>query len=286
MRHAEIARTFDEIVAFAEVERFLDTPVKRYSSGMYVRLAFSVAAHLDPEILIVDEVLAVGDAQFQRKCLGKMQSILTKEGRTILFVSHNLSLIRTLCNRAIILKGGQIMANGETEPVVSEYIEMTENASGGDLATRTDRKGEGKIRATKFEALSGDGEGTRLFTGHSVRFVVRVNHYLPEANCILLINTDKIATPIASFNSQFVAPQDGTNDLDYPAFVCEIPELPLVAGRYRVGIQLHIGGIAQDEILNVCQLEVERSNFQNRPPAPWGGMGDVNVPHRWLLPPH
>jgi len=286
MRHAETKKRFDEIVDFAEVERFLDTPVKRYSSGMYVKLGFSVAAHLNPEILIVDEVLAVGDAQFQRKCINKMQSILTGEGRTILFVSHNLSLIRTLCNRAIILKGGQLIADGDTETVVNQYTEMTENTSGGDLATRTDRKGEGKLRATKFEAVSMDGEGTRLFTGHPVRFVVHVNHYLPEANCILLINTDKIPTPIASFNSSFVAPQDGVNNLDYPAFVCEIPELPLVAGRYKLGIQLHIGGVAQDEILNVCHIEVERSNFQERPPTPWGGMGDVLVPHRWLLPPH
>jgi lipopolysaccharide transport system ATP-binding protein len=120
MTRAEISRKFDEIVAFSEVEEFLDTPVKRYSSGMYVRLAFSVAAHLDPEILIVDEVLAVGDAAFQRKCLGKMGSF-AESGRTVLFVSHNLDAARSLCQRAVWLKDGKIQMNGEVGEVIDAY---------------------------------------------------------------------------------------------------------------------------------------------------------------------
>ena len=110
MTRAEIRRKFDEIVAFAEVEKFLDTPVKRYSSGMYVRLAFAVAAHLEPEILVVDEVLAVGDAEFQKKCLGKMNSVATVEGRTVLFVSHNMAVVQHLCERVILLKNGVLLA--------------------------------------------------------------------------------------------------------------------------------------------------------------------------------
>jgi len=121
MANAEIRRKFDEIVAFSEVERFLDTPVKHYSSGMYVRLAFSVAAHLEPEILIVDEVLAVGDAEFQRKCMGKMESA-TRDGRTILFVSHNMNAIRRLCNNAILLDGGRVEAIGSSEEVCHRYL--------------------------------------------------------------------------------------------------------------------------------------------------------------------
>jgi lipopolysaccharide transport system ATP-binding protein len=121
MSKAEIKRKFDEIVNFAEVEKFLDTPVKRYSSGMYVRLAFAVAAHLEPEILIVDEVLAVGDAQFQKKCLGKMEDI-GKEGRTILFVSHNLRAVQALCNKTILLNSGQLERQGDTQFVVNEYL--------------------------------------------------------------------------------------------------------------------------------------------------------------------
>jgi lipopolysaccharide transport system ATP-binding protein len=123
MTRAEITRKFDEIVAFAEVERFLDTPVKRYSSGMYVRLAFAVAAHLEPEILIVDEVLAVGDIEFQKKCLGNMQDAASKQGRTILFVSHNMSAIQSLTTRAVILSGGRIIFDGDTPHAIAKYTE-------------------------------------------------------------------------------------------------------------------------------------------------------------------
>jgi lipopolysaccharide transport system ATP-binding protein len=122
MRRGEVDRKFDEIVSFAEVEKFLETPVKRYSSGMYVRLAFAVAAHLEPEILLVDEVLAVGDAAFQKKCLGKMGDVAT-EGRTILFVSHNMVAVKNLCQRAILLGGGRVIENGETDRVIARYLD-------------------------------------------------------------------------------------------------------------------------------------------------------------------
>jgi len=122
MRRAEIDRKFDEIVAFAETEKFIDTPVKRYSSGMYVRLAFAVAAHLEPEILIVDEVLAVGDTQFQKKCLGKLQDVSTGRGRTVLFVSHNMDAIRRLCSRCLLLEHGQLIAYGNTASIVTQYL--------------------------------------------------------------------------------------------------------------------------------------------------------------------
>jgi len=122
MSRTEIKRKFDEIVDFSGVEKFLDTPVKRYSSGMYVRLAFSVAAHLEPEILLVDEVLAVGDEEFQKKCLGKMKDVSTDEGRTVLFVSHNMGIIAQLCNKAILLNKGMLEISGETNTVVDQYI--------------------------------------------------------------------------------------------------------------------------------------------------------------------
>jgi lipopolysaccharide transport system ATP-binding protein len=125
MGRMEIKNKFDEIVAFAEVEKFLDTPVKRYSSGMYVRLAFAVAAHLEPEILIVDEVLAVGDAQFQKKCLGKIEDVSKNEGRTVLFVSHNMNVIKSLCNRAILLHNGRLIDNGSATDLVKKYLEAS-----------------------------------------------------------------------------------------------------------------------------------------------------------------
>ena len=123
MRKAEIDRKFDEIVAFSEIEEFLDTPVKRYSSGMYVRLAFAVAAHLEPEILIVDEVLAVGDYAFQRKCLGKMQDVATGDGRTILFVSHNMAALAQLCERGILLEHGTVSTVGSIRDVIEDYLQ-------------------------------------------------------------------------------------------------------------------------------------------------------------------
>jgi lipopolysaccharide transport system ATP-binding protein len=129
MTRAEIRRKFDEIVAFSEVEQFLDTPVKRYSSGMYVRLAFAVAAHLEPEILVVDEVLAVGDAQFQKKCLGKMRDVSTKEGRTVLFVSHNMVAVQTLCRRALMLAGGKMIVDDAVAPVVVRYLREVQGPS-------------------------------------------------------------------------------------------------------------------------------------------------------------
>jgi lipopolysaccharide transport system ATP-binding protein len=132
MNRAEIRRKFDEIVAFAEVEKFLDTPVKRYSSGMYVRLAFAIAAHLDPEILLIDEVLVVGDTEFQKKCLGKMEDVTTKEGRTVIFVSHNLGAIAQLCSNTIWLDAGVIRVAGKSSSVVTQYL--TADARRGEIA--------------------------------------------------------------------------------------------------------------------------------------------------------
>jgi lipopolysaccharide transport system ATP-binding protein len=133
MRRTEIQRKFDEIVAFAEVEQFLDTPVKRYSSGMYVRLAFAVAAHLEPDILIIDEVLAVGDAQFQKKCLGKMEEVSQTQGRTILFVSHNMGAVSQLCNRALLLDRGEVVAHDGVEMVVAKYLNSGATAGSRQL---------------------------------------------------------------------------------------------------------------------------------------------------------
>src|SRR6266513_536252 len=150
MSRVEIKAKFDEIAAFAEVEQFLDTPVKRFSSGMYVRLAFAVAAHLEPEILIVDEVLAVGDAQFQKKCLGKMQDVST-QGRTILFVSHNMSIVQRLCERAIILQRGSLVISGPSAKVVPHYLRQLSRRGPLPLDTRRDREGSGMLRFISVE---------------------------------------------------------------------------------------------------------------------------------------
>jgi len=156
MAHAEIAKKFDQIVDFSEIEDFLDTPVKRYSSGMYIRLAFAVAAHLDPEVLIVDEVLAVGDAAFQKKCLGKMEN-LAQSGRTVLFVSHNMDAVRTLCERAILFEEGRIRADGDVESVVEEYFGRFSDGSGPRL------RGAYGLAIEKVVLKNNKGQETREF---------------------------------------------------------------------------------------------------------------------------
>lgn len=150
MTKREITARLDEIIDFAGVERYIDTPVKRYSSGMTVRLGFAIAVHLDPEILVVDEVLAVGDAEFQKKAIGKMQDVSRGEGRTVLFVSHNMASIKQLCNNGVLLKNGTVEFIGKIDDVVNQYLQ-TENQIGVDLRNRTDREGNGKF---KFQAIT------------------------------------------------------------------------------------------------------------------------------------
>jgi lipopolysaccharide transport system ATP-binding protein len=157
MSRAEVRRKFDEIVAFAEVEKFLDTPVKRYSSGMYVRLAFAVAAHLEPEILIIDEVLAVGDAEFQKKCLGKMDDVSRREGRTVLFVSHNMVAVRSLCRRALMISKGRLVADGPSATVVTRYLESAQDgAPDAYWPDKTIAPGTDKLRIKRVQVLAND----------------------------------------------------------------------------------------------------------------------------------
>lgn len=164
MTRTEIQRKFDEIVAFAEIEKFLDTPVKRYSSGMYVRLAFAVAAHLEPEILLVDEVLAVGDAEFQKKCLGKMDEVATEDGRTILFVSHNMGAIKRLCPQTLYLRQGHLERFGQTEQVIAEYISQGLAAQGQVIWEETDPGvGDNHVRLYGLAMRNQAGEATSDF---------------------------------------------------------------------------------------------------------------------------
>jgi lipopolysaccharide transport system ATP-binding protein len=167
MTGAEIKRKFDEIVAFAEVERFLDTPVKRYSTGMFVRLAFAVAAHLEPEILIVDEVLAVGDAEFQKKCLGKMEAV-SKGGRTVLFVSHNATAVRALCNRGIWLDKGRLVKIGTANDIIDAYLARATPQNGdGDFSSGA-LKGDGGVQLLSYRVANGTNGGGVLFTNQDL----------------------------------------------------------------------------------------------------------------------
>ena len=178
MARAEIRRKFDEIVAFAEVERFLDTPVKRYSSGMHVRLAFSVAAHLEPDILIVDEVLAVGDASFQEKCIGKMNTVAKFDGRTVLFVSHNMSVVQHLCSRAVLMRTGRLAGSGQTSSIVATYLSDVRKESRISLVDWTDRITTGEARITKLE-VGDDAAGNHVAFGEDFRFRIHATFNEP-----------------------------------------------------------------------------------------------------------
>jgi len=165
MRKAEIKAKFDEIVTFAGVERYIDTPVKRYSSGMYIRLAFAVAAHLDPDILIIDEVLAVGDSEFQNKCIGKMKDV-SQAGRTVLFVSHNMGAVSDLCTRAILLNKGKLVLDAPVDIAIKEYVQQNMQIKLGDKASLTDstvRRGNGEVRYSEIKVLNSKGEESNNF---------------------------------------------------------------------------------------------------------------------------
>jgi energy-coupling factor transporter ATP-binding protein EcfA2 len=239
MRRAEIARKFDEIVAFAEIEKFLDTPVKRYSSGMYVRLAFAVAAHLEPEILVVDEVLAVGDLAFQKKCLGKMGDV-ARGGRTVLFVSHNMHAIQRLCTSCIMLEAGQLATYGSTADVVARYLATGTTTvspmSWIDL-TRMSRTGTGRVRfegiqygsddeSVGFQPYSNGPLDVALdITSDSSRTVETIAVTIYDEHGTKLVNVDTL------LHGQGLALQKGRNVVRV-----RIRELHLNPGVYVLGL--------------------------------------------------
>jgi lipopolysaccharide transport system ATP-binding protein len=290
MNKAHIDRQFDSIVDFAEVEKFIDTPVKHYSSGMYLRLAFAVAAHLEPEILIVDEVLAVGDAVFQKKCLGKMGEI-GRQGRTVLFVSHNMTAVRSLCSRAILLKQGQVDKSGAVEDVVRAYLMVNaDETSSATFEERPDRSGTGSVRAVSFEATARNGTGSEpARTGgpadFSVGYVVRQERPVRKLYASIGVTNSSGVGIFACSTAMRHA--DFRNIPGRGRIVCQIDYLPLIPGRYCVNIKLaedHGQGnyVIVDEILHAATFEVVESGdsgFVSYGPIP----GSIVVPHAWAL---
>ena len=282
MRKSEIERKFDEIVAFAEIDKFIDTPVKHYSSGMYVRLAFSVAAHLEPEILLVDEVLAVGDIAFQRKCLGMMDDV-AHEGRTVVFVSHNMSLLQTLCQRGIFLQEGTVFTDGSITEAVDAYLHTIEQARSQDLFMRTDRKGQGKVKLVGAEVTNGsNGSSSILKTGHPARFIFRINAIVPGMACNFHVY-DTIGQPVISFTSKVHGPEDEYDPEIGLKFICELDELLLLPGRYRIDVAIVGDNRLQDFIEAAAVFEVGEGHVGGRP-AQQDGKFSVVMSHRWTLP--
>jgi lipopolysaccharide transport system ATP-binding protein len=265
MKKTEIRKKFDEIVAFSEVEKFLDTPVKQYSSGMYVRLAFSVAAHLEPEILIVDEVLAVGDSDFQRKCLQKMQQVASKEGRTVLLVSHNMAAIGSMCKSAVLLVEGRCAARGNASVVINEYLHDVDRACATPLALRSDRKGSGDIRFISVSLESAGGARVAAFRCGSEAII----HFVIENLTGRELHWFRAEVRIENEIGQSVTALDTTLlGRDFPTVLpgrsslrLIIPKMPLMPGRYRIRIYSTINGAVTDWIKDVGIFDVETGDY-------------------------
>jgi lipopolysaccharide transport system ATP-binding protein len=284
MRRREIDRRFDEIVDFAEVERFLDTPLKRYSSGMTVRLAFAVAAHLEPEILLVDEVLAVGDAGFQRKCIGKMSAV-ANEGRTVVFVSHNMAIIQALCKRGVLLDRGAVAVDAPVEEAVSAYLRTVESDAAAELGERDDRSGWNEVWLTRVE-VHGDAGTDRLATGRPARFVFAIDRAAgferARLSCRFTI-VNQLGHPVATFASDDLAPADMEGATHDAEFMCDVDALPLVPGRYRIDVEVHGRAYLQDAVEGATFFDVEQGVLGGRPVS-GEGRGDIVVDHRWTTP--
>jgi lipopolysaccharide transport system ATP-binding protein len=284
MTKADIRKKLDDIITFAEVEKFIDTPVKRYSSGMYVRLAFAVAAHLETEILIIDEVLAVGDAQFQKKCLGKMENV-GKEGRTVLFVSHNMAAVEKLCRRAVVLENSLIRFAGTQTAAISEY-QRSFSGNKGSLNDRTDRKGTGEVQVVGVEY--------RDIEGHTIDSVVCGQDFdilLHFKTSPGFRNNRVVASIIVK--TQFDVPiflhhnrMTGTEFSELPAqgaFVCRIRRTPLTPSIYRIGYSIIIDGEYLDYMSDAAELSVLAGDFFSSGEVPPSSHGFCLVEGQWSL---
>lgn len=283
MTRAEIQRKFDEIVDFADVEKFLDTPVKRYSSGMYVRLAFAVAAFLEPEILVIDEVLAVGDFEFQRKCLGRMAAV-AGDGRTVLFVSHNLGAVEALCTVCIGLQAGRVFHQGTPRETINLYLANALDLRGRvDLSSIANRQGSGRVR---FGAVSLLGKNGDIVDHAKVGETLVLSFELTGSDSRPLASRVGIRFSSMQGNPLFVCSSELLTELALGAgshVRCLIPRLPLSSGKYKLTFFLERGGVIEDWIEDGLDLLVEDGSFfgaaKNTPRGHEGQL--VLVEHSW-----
>lgn len=278
MSKAEINRQFDEIVEFAEISRFLDTPVKRYSSGMYVRLAFAVAAHLEPEILVVDEVLAVGDAAFQKKCLGKMGSVAQMEGRTVLFVSHQMNAIQHLCNKSLLIEGGKISLKGDTDLIVQQYLLRSKQLTQSLLSSRQDRRGNGHIRLTSLTLYKDEHDSSSVvMTGQNVAILIEYkNNTLQDLRNLKIdigVNNqygNRITWLSSDKNSHIFSKIPHKNK----QILLHIHHLSLTPGNYSLTIYVEVDGTVADWVQDAFQFNVEAGDFYGNGKLCPPGQGD------------
>lgn len=258
MRHAEVVRKFDEIVAFAQMEKFVDTPVKRYSSGMHLRLGFAVAAHLEAEILLVDEVLAVGDAAFQQKCMDKIREI-TRSGRTVLFVSHSMVAISNLCQRCVVIKGGEIKMIGKTEDAVASYLEDSRGRATMPLLERKDRTGTGKIQFSEVHLEFEDGLRVEsAVLGQTVKLIFTLSKKVSETIDELTIGamvSNNYGQIVTTFWTEY-GKKRFTMTGDSLQIICRIPKVQLAPGRYTITIGLSSATMALDWLEDAVEFVV------------------------------
>lgn len=284
MHRAEIDRKFEDIVAFAEIPKFMNTPVKRYSSGMFVRLAFAVAAHLEPDILLVDEVLAVGDAPFQRKCLGKMGAV-AQEGRTVLFVSHNMAAITALCPRVIALKDGHVWADGSVDLIQSYWDSLAETAR-VDLAARVGPGSTKRIWFTGIAFTDQDGRAINTaFAGEDVTIRMEYESREPGTRSDFALSIyDRLGRKMLHCDTTYSYPRQGIDSLPQKGVVkCRIPKLPLVEGEYRLNILIHDESDYEDHIVGAAKLVVGKGDFYGTGKIPPTEYSPFLVDHTWEI---
>jgi lipopolysaccharide transport system ATP-binding protein len=284
MSRREIETKFWEIVEFADIGPFIDTPVKRYSSGMQLRLAFSVAAHLEPEILIIDEVLAVGDIAFQEKCLARMEAA-SAEGRTVLFISHNLTTVRNMCDRAMLLSKGEIAAIGAVPDVIDAYVEDVRADEQLSVRERENRIGNGALRFTDVHFERNGTMVDSCASGEDCEVVLTyesaAGRPLQQADFGINIQNLGDASSLLTLSSD----TSGAVFRDVPAAGearCLIPRCPLPAGQYMLTITAAVDGEMADALTHACELTVAGGDFygSGRQPA---GQRTVLVDHSWTL---
>jgi lipopolysaccharide transport system ATP-binding protein len=284
MRKAEIQSKFDEIVEFSEIERFLDTPVKRYSSGMYVRLAFAVAAHLNPEILVVDEVLAVGDMAFQKKCLGKMSEV-SQGGRTILFVSHSMAAVANLCRRGVVLTKGKLSFSGSAKDAIDFYLHSIrgEGSYGHVIDLRGSRRLTGcPVVLEKLEFYTNGNTPMRgtLPMGDSLTIRVHFAFPTPTEKFDLGLGFDNMfGQRIFTAHTCFEPDRSHGERHGPQVFVCEIPSLTLVPGEYTLRVWLDVSNDSLDLVDDAARLQVTESDYYGTGRVPWNGT--FVLKHHW-----
>jgi lipopolysaccharide transport system ATP-binding protein len=286
MRRTEIAARFDDIVEFSGVGKFLEVPVKYYSSGMYVRLAFAVAAHLEPDVLLVDEVLSVGDQAFQERCLGRIREV-TQSGRTVIFVSHNIPSVTSLCTRGLLIEHGTVTFDGSITETVQSYLARRRRLEGAGDLDEVERDGTGAIRF-KSVRISNDEGGPELYPGReaTVEMAFSTAEAVPghQLDLALGINTvlgERLATLWTRFDPsetlRHVEVAEGTT------LTCRIPELGLAPGRYFLTLYLSRGGEVLDRIQNQVEFTVAPGDYFGTGAMPTDAQGPFLIRHEWRV---